>query len=123
MKNNLLPCFIFRHSLLPNSVFVCAFISLCSPHDAVNRFYTFKKNILKNTCNCFCYFYSFLVPIKYFWMVKKKSAFFVFFINVLYFSCYTSQGVFCALWSGCKRFKTKTFSLIVILISIVVKGW
>lgn len=27
-------------------------------------------------------------------MVKKKSAFFVFFINVLYFSCYTSQGVF-----------------------------
>lgn len=24
----------------------------------------------------------------------KTSAYFVFFINVLYFSCYTSQGVF-----------------------------
>lgn len=44
-------------------------------------------------------------------MVKKKSAFFVFFINVLYFSCYTSQGVFVLCGQVTKRFKNQNIFL------------
>lgn len=65
------------------------------------------------------------MPMKYFWMVKKRKknkCFFVFFINVLYFSCYTSQGDFVLCGQVAKDVKTKTFSLIV-MISVVVKGW
>lgn len=52
----------------------------------------------------------------------KKVLFFVFFINVLYFSCYTSQGVFVLCGQVTKDLKTKTFSWVVILISVAVKG-
>lgn len=52
----------------------------------------------------------------------KISAFFVFFINVLYFSCYTSQGVFVLCGQVTKDLKTKTFSWVVMLILVIVKG-
>lgn len=87
MKNNLLPRFVFHH-FLPE-LCLCFHTPSALSHDAVNRFYilkSFEKRITSPP-----------VPMKCFscWLKKQKQVLFLyFFINVLYFSCYTSQGVY-----------------------------